>query len=119
MVTIAFDGCSQSKFAEDFLGRIYIIETQDAFFQFKKNNNATYYTIDDFGSRELSKHSASWTILKDTTLVLTVKYGGGLENAIFFLKYNLDGDYWLDRDMPSAYRRMKYVSYKDFYIEEF
>src|SRR5690554_863996 len=88
-----FSGCAQNKLSNEFKGRIYVLESQENFFQLKEDGVASYYSIEEIGERNLSEHSASWRILDDTTLILTVKYEPKYENAEFTLKYNKEKDY--------------------------
>ena len=117
-VTIVLSSC-QSKLTNKFKGRIYILESQEIFFQLNENGVANYYWINTMGEKYISIHDASWSILKDTTLILTVKYEPKYENAEFILKYNIEKDYWRDEDFISVFRRKKQVKFQDVELNEF
>ncbi len=115
VIATFFNSCAQNEFE----GRIYIRESQPNFFQLKPNGVADYYSITTLGESKLSVSKASWEIIGDTTLVLVVKYAPEFEDTEFILKYNKEGDYWIDSDLGRAFRRIKQVEFKEFELSEF
>ena len=84
-----------------------------------ENGVAKYYWINTMGEKYISIHDAWWSILKDTTLILIVKYEPKYENAEFILNYNIEKDYWRDEDFISVFRRTKQVKFQDVELNEF
>jgi len=41
-----FSGCAQNKLSNEFKGRIYVLESQENFFQLKEDGVASYYSIE-------------------------------------------------------------------------
>jgi|SRR5690554_2740427 len=111
-----FFACSQTS-SSSFIGRIYILESQETFFQITSKDSVTYYTINEFGEQKVKKHKATWNMLNDSTIRLNVVYSNS-ENVEFILNYNEENDYWIDDDYISAYRRMKRIKFNDFELSE-
>lgn len=108
--------CSQARNIS-FIGHIYILESQDVFFQIISKDSVDYYTINEFGVQKVIKHKATWNMLNDSTMRLNVMYQKN-DNVEFILNYNQEKDYWIDSDNISAYRRMKQIKFNDFELIE-
>lgn len=115
LLSILF-ACGQTS-NSSFIGRIYILESQEAFFQITSKDSVTYYTINEFGEQKVKRHKATWAMLNDSTMRLNVMYQNS-ENVEFTLNYNEEKDYWIDNDYISAYRRMKRIKFNDFELSE-
>lgn len=116
LILFVLNSCAQSN---EFIGRIYILESQENFFQLKDNGVAKYYSIQNMGEKKLIITDAIWDMSKDTVLTLIVNYEPDFENAKFVLTYNKEKDYWIDEDFISAFRRIKKVKYEEFELNEF
>lgn len=116
---VIFTSCGQNLDSLNFVGKNYILESQDNFIQFISKDSIDYYSIHGLGEKKISKNKAFWEYKNDSTITIVVIYEPEFENAIFKLMYNRQKDLWTDLDEPGAYRRMKKITYKEFTLEEF
>jgi hypothetical protein len=111
-----FYSFSQSNFSNEFIGRIYILESQNNFFQFTNKDSLCFYSIEGIGYTDsyVSMRKGIWKVTVDSLFVIEVIKQPDYENVFCNFKYNSEYDYFQEQESFEAYRRWKKVVFKDF-----